>query len=57
MKGSKVQNIKFDKKKQKLVACEGCGKEIIVGKFAKNNQRQQRRITGQARTPPWSYGL
>lgn len=37
--GSNVNNIKFDPNKQKLVICEGCKREMVVGKFAKNNQR------------------
>ena len=39
MKGSSVTNIKFDSKKQKIVICDGCGTEIIIGKFAKKTQR------------------
>jgi len=39
MQGSNVNNIKFDPDKQKLVVCEGCKRPIVVGKFAKNNQR------------------
>jgi len=39
MPGSNVSNIKFDPNKQKIVICEGCQKEMVVGKFAKNNQR------------------
>lgn len=38
MKGSSVQNIRFDPNKQKLVNCS-CGKQIVVGKFAKNDQK------------------
>ncbi|KKM25273.1 hypothetical protein LCGC14_1596660 [marine sediment metagenome] len=39
MVGSIVKNIKFDPNKQKLVPCSSCRKEIIVGKYAKNDQK------------------
>lgn len=39
MKGSKIKNIRFDPNKQKIVACEVCNREIIVGKFAKKDQK------------------
>jgi hypothetical protein len=39
MRGSTVQNIKFDPDKQKIVICDKCKKEIVVGKYAKNKQR------------------
>jgi hypothetical protein len=39
MKGSQVNNIKFDASKQKLVPCEACGKSVVVGKFAKKEQK------------------
>jgi hypothetical protein len=38
MKGSSTRNIKFDRNKQKIVKCEVCNKEIVVGKFAKRGQ-------------------
>ena len=38
MKGSVTKNVKFNPNKQKLVRCDACGKEIIVGKFAKLGQ-------------------
>jgi hypothetical protein len=39
MKGSAIKNIKFNPEKQKLIQCEVCGDSIIVGKFAKVNQK------------------
>jgi len=38
MRGSTVKNVKFRSDKQKLVRCDACGSEMVVGKFAKRNQ-------------------
>jgi hypothetical protein len=38
MKGSTVQNIKFNPDKEKIVECQACHTSIVVGKFAKIGQ-------------------
>jgi len=38
MRGSIAKNIKLDSSKQKLVRCEVCQREMVVGKFAKKGQ-------------------
>lgn len=39
MRGSTIKNIKFNPEKQKIIQCEVCGDSVIVGKFAKRNQK------------------
>jgi len=39
MKGSAVKNIKIDPTKQKIIECIVCGKSMVVGKFAKKDQK------------------
>jgi hypothetical protein len=39
---SKVRNIKFNPDKQKIIDCEICGDQVIVGKFASKTQKCER---------------
>jgi len=38
MKGSAVQNIKFNPDKEKIVECRACHSQMVIGKFAKIGQ-------------------